>query len=120
MVYRLDHAATIIGISGFKSAGQGMNVGVDHCRRSDIGRADAGLGRGLEARGRNADSRSMLRQKKSVAIVACLFDLWEKELGKVSGKSKTAEANRFQRAKSLMYFVLENTRKKERPSWTTL
>jgi transposase len=48
-----------------------------------------------EARGRDADSRSTLRQKKSVAIVASLFDLWEKELGKVSGKSKTAEAIRY-------------------------
>lgn len=48
-----------------------------------------------EARGRDADSRSTLRQKKSVAIVSSLFDLWEKELGKVSGKSKTAEAIRY-------------------------
>lgn len=48
-----------------------------------------------EARGRDADSRSTLRQKKSVTIVANLFDLWEKELGKVSGKSKTAEAIRY-------------------------
>jgi transposase len=43
-------------------------------------------------RGRQADSRSMLRQEKSAAIVAGLFDLWEMELGKVSGKSETAEA----------------------------
>jgi hypothetical protein len=35
-----------------------------------------------------------LRQEKSVAIVACVFDLWEAELGKASGKSKTAEAIR--------------------------
>ncbi|TXH83540.1 MAG: IS66 family transposase [Rhizobium sp.] len=48
-----------------------------------------------EARGRDADSRSTLRQKKSVTIVANLFDLWEKELGKISGKSKTAEAIRY-------------------------
>jgi transposase len=48
-----------------------------------------------EVRGRNADSRSMLRQEKSTTIVTRLFDLWEKELGKVSGKSKTAEAIRY-------------------------
>jgi len=48
-----------------------------------------------EVRGRDADSRATLRQKKSMAIVASLFDLWEKELGKVSGKSKTAEAIRY-------------------------
>ncbi|NMN74477.1 IS66 family transposase [Rhizobium sp. 57MFTsu3.2] len=48
-----------------------------------------------EVRGRDADSRSMLRQEKSATIVSELFDLWEKELGKVSGKSKTAEAIRY-------------------------
>ncbi len=48
-----------------------------------------------EVRGRNADSRSVLRQEKSATIVTRLFDLWEKELGKVSGKSKTAEAIRY-------------------------
>ena len=46
-------------------------------------------------RGRQADSRSVLRQEKSAVIVADLFDLWERELGKVSGKSKTAEAIRY-------------------------
>ena len=48
-----------------------------------------------EVRGKDADSRSTLRQEKSAAIVASLFDLWEKELGKISGKSKTAEAIRY-------------------------
>ena len=37
----------------------------------------------------------MQRLEKSATIVASLFDLWEKELGKVSGKSKTAEAIRY-------------------------
>ena len=35
------------------------------------------------------------RQETSAAIVADLFELWEKELSKVSGKSKTAEAIRY-------------------------
>lgn len=48
-----------------------------------------------EVRGKDADNRSTLRQEKSAAIVARLFDLWERELGKVSGKSKTAEAIRY-------------------------
>ncbi|QXC52880.1 IS66 family transposase (plasmid) [Agrobacterium salinitolerans] len=48
-----------------------------------------------EVRGRDADSRSMLRREKSATIVSGLFDLWEKELVKVSGKSKTAEAIRY-------------------------
>jgi len=35
----------------------------------------------------DAASRAALRQEKSSTIVASLFALWEKELGKVSGKS---------------------------------
>ncbi|TIS82276.1 MAG: IS66 family transposase, partial [Mesorhizobium sp.] len=41
-----------------------------------------------KVRGKDAGSRAALRQEK--AIVASPFDLWEAELGKVSGKSKTA------------------------------
>lgn len=43
----------------------------------------------------DADSRAALRQEKSAAIVASLFEQWETELRKVSGKSKTAEAIRY-------------------------
>ncbi|MBB6262211.1 transposase [Paenochrobactrum gallinarii] len=48
-----------------------------------------------EARGKSADIRAAFRQDQSAAIVARLFGMWEKELGKVSGKSKTAEAIRY-------------------------
>ncbi|MGX5805298.1 IS66 family transposase [Bradyrhizobium sp. Arg314] len=48
-----------------------------------------------EVRGKNADSRAALRQEKSTGIVASLFELWETQLCKVSGKSKTAEAIRY-------------------------
>ncbi|MEN3141343.1 IS66 family transposase [Ochrobactrum sp. WV_118_8] len=48
-----------------------------------------------EVRGKNADIRARFRQEQSATIVARLFDLWEQELGKVSGKSKTAEAIRY-------------------------
>lgn len=48
-----------------------------------------------EVRGKNADIRARFRQEQSATIVARLFGLWEKELGKVSGKSKTAEAIRY-------------------------
>lgn len=48
-----------------------------------------------EVRGKDTDSRAARRQENSSAIVASLFELWEKELGKVSGKSKTAEAIRY-------------------------
>jgi hypothetical protein len=36
-----------------------------------------------------------VRQERSAAIVAALFDLWEKELPRLSGKSKLAEAIRY-------------------------
>ncbi|WP_457664028.1 IS66 family transposase [Sinorhizobium medicae] len=48
-----------------------------------------------EVRGKDADSRAARRQEKSSTTAASLFELWEKELGKVSGKSKTAEAIRY-------------------------
>ena len=48
-----------------------------------------------EVRGRDADTRATLRQQKSAVIVTGLFDLWERELRKISGKSKTAEAIRY-------------------------
>ncbi|WP_273786402.1 IS66 family transposase [Brucella intermedia] len=48
-----------------------------------------------EVRGRDADTRATLRQQKSAVIVTGLFNLWERELRKISGKSKTAEAIRY-------------------------
>jgi transposase len=62
-----------------------------------------------EVRGSDAASRAALRQEKSSAIVASLFDLWEKELGKVSGKSKTAEAIRYAltRREALERFLMD-------------
>jgi len=48
-----------------------------------------------EVRGKDAGTRARLRQETSSTIVTSLFDLWEKELGKVSGKSRTAEAIRY-------------------------
>ncbi|MEJ5023691.1 IS66 family transposase [Brucella anthropi] len=62
-----------------------------------------------EVRGKNADIRAAFRQEQSETIVARLFDLWEKELGKVSGKSKTAEAIRyaFTRREALERFLAD-------------
>jgi Transposase IS66 family len=40
-------------------------------------------------------TRVKARQEKSAAIVARLFDLWETELPRLSGKSKLAEAIRY-------------------------
>ncbi len=46
-----------------------------------------------EVRGKDAGTRARRRQETSSVIVTSLFELWEKELGKVSGKSKTAEGS---------------------------
>lgn len=48
-----------------------------------------------EVRGKDAETRAALRQERSATIVADLFKMWETELGKVSKKSKTAEAIRY-------------------------
>jgi transposase len=46
-------------------------------------------------RGQDPASRATMRQEKSAAIVTALFDLWENELPRLSGKSKLAEAIRY-------------------------
>lgn len=48
-----------------------------------------------EVRGQPPDHRREIRQQRSRQIVQALFALWEKELPRVSGKSKLAEALRY-------------------------
>jgi transposase len=48
-----------------------------------------------DIRGQDPATRAKVRQERSAAIVAALFDLWEKELPRLSGKSKLAEAIRY-------------------------
>lgn len=48
-----------------------------------------------EIRGLDPAARASIRQERSAAIVAGLFELWEKELPRLSGKSKLAEAIRY-------------------------
>jgi hypothetical protein len=62
-----------------------------------------------EIRGKDANTRALLRQERSAAIAARLFEIWEKELAKVSGKSKTAEAIRYaiNRRESLERFLTD-------------
>ena len=48
-----------------------------------------------EIRGLDPDARVKTRLERSAAIVATLFDLWHKELPRLSGKSKLAEAIRY-------------------------
>ncbi|NEV02829.1 IS66 family transposase [Bradyrhizobium uaiense] len=52
-----------------------------------------------EVRGCDPAVRVAARQDRSVAIVAGLFQLWEIELPRVSGKSKLAEAIRYARSR---------------------
>jgi hypothetical protein len=48
-----------------------------------------------DIRGKDPATRVKARQKKYAAIVARLFELWETELPRLSGKSKLAEAIRY-------------------------
>jgi transposase len=48
-----------------------------------------------DVRGQSPADRVAVRQDKSAAVVAALFALWEKELPKLSRKSKLAEAIRY-------------------------
>ena len=48
-----------------------------------------------EIRGKSAKIRAAVRKEKSTPLVSHLFDLWEKELTRVSGKSRTAQAIRY-------------------------
>ena len=48
-----------------------------------------------DVRGKDPATRVKARQEKSAAIVASLFELWETELPRLSGKSKLAEAIRY-------------------------
>lgn len=62
-----------------------------------------------EIRDSDAEMRARRRQETSAGIVADLFQLWEKELSKVSGKSKTAEAIRYAltRREALQHFLTD-------------
>jgi transposase len=48
-----------------------------------------------DIRGQDPATRVKARQEKSAVIVAAIFDLWDKELPRLSGKSKLAEAIRY-------------------------
>jgi transposase len=48
-----------------------------------------------DIRGKDPATRVKVRQEKSAAIVARLFELWEADLPRLSGKSKHAEAIRY-------------------------
>jgi hypothetical protein len=51
-----------------------------------------------EARGRPPEARQAVRRATSADIVQALFDLWERELPRISGKTKLAEAIRYARS----------------------
>jgi transposase len=59
-----------------------------------------------DVRGQSPEARLAARRAASVNIVQSLFDLWERELPRISGKSKLAEAIRYarsHRAKLLLF-----------------
>ena len=59
-----------------------------------------------DVRGQSPELRLSARRSTSVEIVQALFDLWERELPRISGKSKLAEAIRYarsHRAKLLLF-----------------
>jgi transposase len=53
-----------------------------------------------EVRGQPSQARLAARRAASVAVVQSLFDVWERELPRISGKSKLAEAIRYDRLSS--------------------
>ena len=52
-----------------------------------------------EIRGQGPDARRAARQEQSAAIVAELWVFWERELRRISGKSKLAEVIRYARSR---------------------
>ena len=62
-----------------------------------------------DIRGLAPAARMAVRQQRSAAIVAELFNLWEMELPRISGKSKLAEAIRYatSRRKVLEHFLID-------------
>jgi transposase len=62
-----------------------------------------------DIRGLAPAARMAARQQRSASIVAELFNLWEMELPRISGKSKLAEAIRYatSRRKVLEYFLID-------------
>jgi len=51
-----------------------------------------------EARGQSPQMRQAARRETSAGVVQALFELWERELPRISGKSKLAEAIRYARS----------------------
>jgi len=49
-------------------------------------------------RGQSPEARQAARRATSVGVVQALFELWERELPRISGKSKLAEAIRYARS----------------------
>ena len=64
-----------------------------------------------DVRGQPPEARLAARRAASVAVVQSLFDLWERELPRISGKSKLAEAIRYARShRAALLLFLEDGR----------
>lgn len=63
------------------------------------------------ARGQSPEARLAMRRATTVGVVQTLFDLWERELPRISGKSKLAEAIRYARShRAALLLFLEDGR----------
>jgi transposase len=83
--------------------------GVSHVASETVERM-AGLWAVEESiRGQDPHARRSARQEQSAAIVAELWPFWEKELARIPGKSKLAEAIRYARSRrgALEYFLAD-------------
>ena len=73
--------------------------GVSHVASQTVKRMAALWAIEESIRGQNPDARRAARQEQSAPIVAELWPFWEKELSRISGKSKLAEAIRYARSR---------------------
>jgi transposase len=73
--------------------------GVSHVASETVERMAALWAIEETIRGNCPELRCAARQEQSAAIVAELWPFWEKELGRISGKSKLAEAIRYARSR---------------------
>ena len=73
--------------------------GVSHVASDTVERMAALWAIEESIRGQNPDARRAARQEQSAQIVAELWPFWEKELSRIFGKSKLAEAIRYARAR---------------------
>ena len=74
-------------------------AGISHVASETVERMAALWAVEGSIRGKDPEARRAARQEQSAAIVAEFWPFWEKELSRISGKSKLAEAIRYARSR---------------------